>query len=300
MDPTSSSREYEPLSYIRELEAMMQNAIQQQQYTITIAIAKLLYSILRIILGQQNPAHSSTAMDVDSNVLSELKALGQRVTEIITKMDIELIKQDKTLRAISKLRLQELLKIKSDFCLLLDDWDCDTTFKEAYTLLTKADDDIVAVLLPYLSSLSQKCKLLPTWFPNEALNEMKKRMNRPLIFVNLNRLLVRTTKSSDELMNQLLPILHRFGSFNRKRERYQSNAWNLYLIGLEAGHCGWYQLLYLIMKDLCRNVEKEANFYWLRSLGSLALAEWTLSQNQPGTDHYIQCLKELKVSLIDK
>lgn len=38
--------------------------------------------------------------------------------------------------------MRELLKIKADFCLLLEDWDCDATFKNTYTLLTDADGEL--------------------------------------------------------------------------------------------------------------------------------------------------------------
>lgn len=44
-------------------------------------------------------------------------------------------------------------------------------------------DDIVTVLLPYLTTLSKKCIKLSTWFPNAAVEELKRRLDQPLIYV---------------------------------------------------------------------------------------------------------------------
>lgn len=163
--------------YMEMCEHIMMKAIQDRHYTMTIASARFLYSMLRIIMTQHGSANS---MDVDIPVLPEMKSLGTRVTESITQVDLGLIKQDQHTK-----KLRELLKIKANFCLLLDDWDCDATFKNAFELLTSTEDDTATVLLPYLSSISTKCQQLTSWFPAVALVELKKRMSKAPIYVGL-------------------------------------------------------------------------------------------------------------------
>ncbi|KAI7905756.1 uncharacterized protein BX663DRAFT_429178 [Cokeromyces recurvatus] len=277
------------MNYIIECERIMNEAIKDQRYTIIIASARFLYSILHIILNFCNTTQDNNKMDLDIPILVHMKELGKRVTEAATLLDIKLIEQD------NKQKLRELLKIKAGFCLLLDDWDYDATFKNAYRLLTEADDNIAAILLPYLSTISKRCHQLLSWFPTEALIELKKRIKQPFVFVDLIRLLLRITPSQSDLTHQLIELLYEFGEWDQATGKFVKNGWNLYLMGIEAGICGWYEFMYLIMRDLCKKVETEASFYWLGSLSSLAYAEWSLSQNNYSAQHYIISLNELKV-----
>ncbi|OAD01884.1 hypothetical protein MUCCIDRAFT_111229 [Mucor lusitanicus CBS 277.49] len=277
--------------HVEECERIMHRSIEQQHYTNMISSARLLYSILRIAFTQKVDGN---AMDVDMPVLPTLKALGHRVAETITQVDLKLITQEKSITQSNRFRLRELLKIKANFCLLLDDWDCDATFRNTYTLLTDADDDTAAVLLPYLSTISKKCRQLTSWFPQEAIEELQKRINRPSVYVNLIRLLFRTTDSNHEITATLLQLLHEFGQWDQSTECYSKNGWNLYLIGLEAGSCQWYELMYLVMKDLRKRVETEASYCWLSALSLLAQAEHSLSSKEAASDLYIQSMLELR------
>jgi hypothetical protein len=114
----------------------------------------------------------------------------------------------------------------------------------------------------------------------------------------LIRLLLRTTSSSHELTNKLIDSLHQFGNWDIHTEKFSKNGWSLYLIGIEAGSCGWYKLMYVIMRDLRKKAETEACFYWLSSLSSLAQGEWHLSTGKPALDHHIRSMTELKVKKI--
>ncbi|KAI8874843.1 hypothetical protein K501DRAFT_203874, partial [Backusella circina FSU 941] len=174
--------------------------------------------------------------------------------------------------------LREVLKITSHFCLLLDDWDCSTSFKEAYDLLTKADDETSICLLPYLSSISVKCNDLFTWFPEKATQELEKRIDDAPVFMNLVQLLIRTTQTSHALTSQISSLLYLFGKWNEESKLFYKNGWNIYLIGMEAGSCGWYELMHIVMRDLYNKVETEASGYWLKSLSTLALAECNLAK----------------------
>ncbi|EPB89187.1 hypothetical protein HMPREF1544_03927 [Mucor circinelloides 1006PhL] len=279
------------MSYVEECERIMHHSIKQQHYTNMITSARLLYSILRIAFAHKV---DENAMDVDMPVLSTLTALGHRVAETITQVDLKLIKEEKSITQSNRFRLRELLKIKADFCLLLEDWDCDATFKNTYTLLTDADDDTAGVLLPYLSTISKKCRKLTSWFPQEAIEELQKRINRPSVYVNLIRLLFRTTESNHKITTELVRLLHEFGSWDRGTECYLKNGWNLYLIGKEAGSCQWFELMHLIMKDLRKRVETEASYCWLSALSSLAQAEHSLSKKEASSNLYIQSMLDLK------
>lgn len=153
------------------------------------------------------------------------------------------------------------------------------------------------MLLPYLSTISKKCRQLTSWFPQEAIEELQKRINRPSVYVNLIRLLFRTTDSNHEITATLLQLLHEFGQWDQSTECYSKNGWNLYLIGLEAGSCQWYELMYLVMKDLRKRVETEASYCWLSALSLLAQAEHSLSSKEAASDLYIQSMLELRVRL---
>lgn len=94
-----------------------------------------------------------------------------------------------------------------------------------------------------------------------------------------------------------MSLLNQFGRWDGGTESYLDNGWNIYLIGMEAGSCGWYQLMFTTMKGLCKKVDTEACFYWLSSLASLAYAEWTLPKQQQAQTmfhSYVQSLTQLK------
>ncbi|KAI8639237.1 hypothetical protein BD408DRAFT_350401 [Parasitella parasitica] len=281
------------MNYMQDCEQMMNESIRDQHYASMITSARFLYSVLRIALTPEQIDENT--MDIDMPVLPKLKALGYRVAEKITQVDLKLIEQKKHIHQPIRHRLRELLKIKSSFCLLLEGWDCDTTFRDACNLLTDADDDMAAVLLPYLSTISKKCKQISGWFPAEAIEELRKRINRPSVYVNLMRLLLRTTESSPEITVKLMQLLHDFGSWDQATETYSRNGWNLYLIGMEAGSCRWYELMHLIMNDLRKRAETEASYCWLNALSSLALAEHSLSNKDLSPNLYIKAIFELKV-----
>lgn len=127
-------------------ENIMLKAIEDRQYTTTIASARFLYSLLRIILSHQV---AYNAMDVDIPILPELKRMGQRVTHAITQVDLGLIQQNKYIQHSTKWKLKELLKIKANFCLLLNDWDSDATFKNAFELLKSTEGKKVRYFFKY-------------------------------------------------------------------------------------------------------------------------------------------------------
>lgn len=158
-------------------------------------------------------------------------------------------------------------------------------------------DDTAAVLLPYLSVISKKCKELSTWFPQQAIEELPKRIAQPLVYVNLVRLLLRTTESNHDITAKLMQLLHQFGNWDPDKETYLSNGWNLYLISMEAGSCRWFELMHLIIKDLRKQVETEASYCWLSALSSLALAEHSLSNKESLPNLYIKSILELKVGM---
>lgn len=96
--------------------------------------------------------------------------------------------------------------------------------------------------------------------------------------------------------------MYQFGRWDSIAESYTENGWNIYLIGMEAGSCGWYQLMHVTMKGLCKKVDTEACRYWLETLSSLAFAEYTLlshqqQQAQPNVSMfqpYIESLTRIK------
>lgn len=274
---TNSSISREFMQQIDQCEQIMKSTITRKQYSLFIACARFLFTISQIALS---PFNNNDMMDTDIQTLTKIKDMAYRVAGEITKVDLSLINQGSDLKQINKLKSKELLKVKVSFCFLLEDWDCDASFEEAYGLLKMADDGIVTVLLPYLTTLSKKCTKLSTWFPNAAMEELKRRLDQPLIYVNLIRLLLRTTPSSHELTQMLSTLLKEFGSWDDSIQSYRNNGWNIYVIGIEAGTCGWYELMYTAMEGLCKKAETEKCFYWLSSLSSLAHAEWTLSKQK--------------------
>jgi hypothetical protein len=96
--------------------------------------------------------------------------------------------------------------------------------------------------------------------------------------MNLVRLLIRTTQASHVLTSQIASLLYLFGKWEEETKIFYKNGWNIYLIGMEAGSCGWYELMHIVMRDLCNKVETEASRYWLKSLSTLALSECNLAK----------------------
>lgn len=73
---------------IYKCEKVMDASIENKQYTLLIACARLLYTILRVILSSKiNP----DAMDIDIAILPNMKELGYRIAERITKVDVVFI-----------------------------------------------------------------------------------------------------------------------------------------------------------------------------------------------------------------
>lgn len=92
-----------------ECEQIMMNAIEKKQYSLLIACAKLLYTILRVILGlgskKKMSQEEEDAMDVDIQVLPQMRELAHRVAQQITKVDIALISQDKDLKQSNRYKV---------------------------------------------------------------------------------------------------------------------------------------------------------------------------------------------------
>lgn len=84
---TAILQEFTDLVY--ECEKIMTKSIENQQSMLLIASARLLYTILRVVLSRRR---NEDAMDVDIQVLPSMKELGYRIAEKITKVDIFLIR----------------------------------------------------------------------------------------------------------------------------------------------------------------------------------------------------------------
>ncbi|KAG1454050.1 hypothetical protein G6F46_009914 [Rhizopus delemar] len=221
---------------ISECEQILTETLDKAHYKVSVSCGRLLYTIARIALSRQT--HNPSAMDVDTPGVLQIRQMVTVVIETISKVEIGLEHSKKNTDQVYLGRIQELLKIKAQCCTLLSNWDFDSSFQVAYNLLTRGNDEIAAVLLPYLSFLLQKCRELPRWFPENAIQELKKRMNRSFVFINLMKLLLRTTPSSNELTSKIVSLLREFGSWNSVNETFTTNCWNLYVIGLEAGCSG--------------------------------------------------------------
>ena len=120
---------------VSKCEQILMDAISKNQYLLLIACARLLYTITKVVLSPECRLDED-AMDVDVQTLPSIKALGYRVAREIARTDIALLHGMKRRK---KQRLIEFLKVKTSFCFLLEDWDCDVSFKEGYQLLTVAD-----------------------------------------------------------------------------------------------------------------------------------------------------------------
>ncbi|CAO3700369.1 unnamed protein product [Rhizopus stolonifer] len=269
---------------VSECEQILNDTLSKEQYKVSISCGRLLYTIAHIALSRQN--HDQDVMDTDVPITFQMEPMITRVIESISRVEKVLEKHIEDTKQDQLVRIQEFLKIKAQCCALLSNWDFDFSFKEAYNLLSTGDDKVAVVLLPYLSFLLQKCRQLPQWFPENAIEELKKRMNRSSVFVNLMKLLLRTTPSTNQLTSSVISLLHDYGSWDDTHETFTARCWNLYLISLEAGCCGWYELMYTITKGLNSKVESETCSYWLKALSSMALAEKNLADkvNAPKED----------------
>ncbi|CAO3692176.1 unnamed protein product [Rhizopus microsporus] len=192
--------------------------------------------------------------------------------------------------------------MKARYCTLLNEWDFEASFKEAYHTLLLADDEVAAILLPYLTFLLQQCRQVPSWLAESVTDKLKEGMNKSSMFINLVKLLLHTS-STEELTTKVISLLHVYGSWDDINKMFTSNCWNIYLIGLEAGRRGWFALMQAIVESLFKKVQSEESAYWLRALGSLAYAETqipnsidTITANtiDSVTKHYVTTLEALK------
>lgn len=90
------------MSHVEECERIMHRSIEQQHYTNMISSARLLYSILRIAFTHKVDGN---AMDVDMPVLPRLTALGHRVADTITQVDLKLITQGRSITQSNRFRV---------------------------------------------------------------------------------------------------------------------------------------------------------------------------------------------------
>ncbi|KAI9257604.1 hypothetical protein BY458DRAFT_441342 [Sporodiniella umbellata] len=236
------------LQSISECEQILGDTLYKEQYKVSVSCGRLLYAIAHIALSRHK--YDQDAMDTDLPAMLQMEPLVLRVIESISvvekvlQQNVENIKRNK-LRCI-----QDLLKIKAQCCALVSNWDFDSSFKQTYHLLSVSDDQVAAVLLPYLSFLLQKCCELPQWFPENAVDELKKRMSRSSVFVNIIKLLLRTTPSNNSLTQSVVSLLYEYGSWDETHQSFTVNCWNLYLISIEAGRFGWFELMHTIAKGL--------------------------------------------------
>lgn len=96
-------------SSVNECEQIMIRSIERKQYSLLIACAKLLYTILNVTLAPKNSNKIQTedAMDVDIQILPDMKELARRVAQQITKVDLALISQDKNLKQSNKHKVKK-------------------------------------------------------------------------------------------------------------------------------------------------------------------------------------------------
>lgn len=109
LDPNSST--YQTfVQYIWDCEQILHKAIMLQQFPILIANAKLLYIVLRIFLSHHTVTDEN-AMEVTIPLLPKMKELGRRVAEAITKVDINLIIQDRCLKQRNRSVVSTTIKL---------------------------------------------------------------------------------------------------------------------------------------------------------------------------------------------
>lgn len=79
------------------------------------------------------------------------------------------------------------------------------------------------------------------------------------------KLLLRTTPSTNQLTSSVVSLLRDYGSWDDTHETFTARCWNLYLISLEAGCCGWYELMYTITKGLNSKVSHLVHFVFQKA-----------------------------------
>ncbi|CAH1755957.1 14493_t:CDS:10 [Entrophospora sp. SA101] len=80
-----------------------------------------------------------------------------------------------------------------------------------------------------------------------------------------------------EFSNTLLKAIHQFGNYITKR--FTKNQWDVYLIGVEAGKSGCYNIMSSIFQSFVDEVDSEAPRFWLKSLSNVADAEQKIAHN---------------------
>ncbi|CAJ0874273.1 13729_t:CDS:10 [Entrophospora sp. SA101] len=85
------------------------------------------------------------------------------------------------------------------------------------------------------------------------------------------------TSQIKEFSNTLLKAIHQFGNYITKR--FTKNQWDVYLIGVEAGKSGCYNIMSSIFQSFVDEVDSEAPRFWLKSLSNVADAEQKIAHN---------------------
>ncbi|KAI7870110.1 hypothetical protein BDF14DRAFT_1721343 [Spinellus fusiger] len=238
-------------------ETRLVESMENGRYTLAIACAQLLATVVQISLAQ---SASKDTMDVDQDITASVVHLGTNVIHHISRLDLMEINKTVFLNKKAQWQLYEFLKVKATLCLLLADYNCEASFRETFHVMAVANDKMSSILLPFLSSISCQCSHLSQWLPNTIIDVLKLHYEHPTVFVNLVRLLFRTTHSlseKDEISASIVQLLRTFGDWNEHTRVYTRNAWYLYLIGREAGCYGWYQVMHYAFQDLTRKVNTD-------------------------------------------
>ncbi|KAI9025149.1 hypothetical protein CLU79DRAFT_699815 [Phycomyces nitens] len=241
-------------------ESRLVESLKCGRYTLAIACARLLTSVVEISLTTNT---SEEDMDVDNDITYRMTQLGTNVVKHLSCVDLNVVNETGFLNKAARWQLYEILKVKARLCLLLVGWDCETSFREAFQVMTVANgkyNTMSSILLPYLSSISCKCKNLSQWLPSAIIDTLRNHHEHPLVFVNLMRLLFRATRNhsldKDPISEPIVKLLREFGSWDEKANMCTRNAWYLYLVGKEAGVYGWYQVMHCAISDLTRKVRR--------------------------------------------
>lgn len=102
---------------IYQCEQIIIQTVENKRYTLLIACARLLYTILRVTLSTRR---NEDSMDIDIQILPKMKELGYRVAEQITKVDVVLINQDKHLKQSNKYKVSRRFLLQSVSRLILN------------------------------------------------------------------------------------------------------------------------------------------------------------------------------------
>ncbi|KAF7732291.1 Integrator complex subunit 7 [Apophysomyces ossiformis] len=245
-DRTSSDGEAF-ISSLKVCEEKLVRSIHSQGYTLVVACAQLLCSVVRIALIRKETADE---MDVDQTLASDVFSLGNRVIDYIR------LAEDNLYITVPPRRqdiwtLRELLKVKSRICRLMSDEVRGDMFLEGYKLLATVNnellDDYTSILVSYLSSIySQSLSSVDRFF-DLLTNALQSRRERPKFFVNIVRLFLQTAKLSlterEEVSDRLMLLLKEYGGWNEPRQLFTVNAWELYCLGKVAARYGWLKLL---------------------------------------------------------